>query len=410
MATTTPTVAPRGPILVCYRQDDGAATAQDIANMLRAVGVPVWIDSSDMGVGTFDSTFHRAARRGLSGTVFVATPNVVRSDFIREQEAPTWDALARDPDFILAVVNDHPSTESDGVDYSFPDSLLRDVQSSLADFKQYPVSDPQYLDDLCRDITYRRLEILRAEQDVPDDELRLEIVTRAAPATAPTRWEIRSEIGPPLDGETLLTAPHRAQTAALTRNLPRLADRLGVQTVRIRGGLHLPVAAAVGMALPITRPGAVIFHDNTNAEWSSSGSATEIPELRTQGSSIGAAAGVAVLVDMVDAGEPEPAFDAMAQSLNIPSRTIALAVRSAIHPDAAVGLSRRIAAEIRDFAATNPGPVRLAMRAPAGLALHLGRHLNTLDVDLYDLDRHRTEYVRFARARAGGPNIIMETA
>lgn len=71
-----PRVDRRGPVLVCYRQDDGATIAREAARALRSVGVPVWFDENDMGVGRFDRTFRRAAEAGLSGAVFVATPNV----------------------------------------------------------------------------------------------------------------------------------------------------------------------------------------------------------------------------------------------------------------------------------------------------------------------------------------------
>ena len=388
-------------MLVCYRQSDGERLAQRVASGLRAVGVPAWYDRSDMGVGRFDQTFRRAAEAGFAGAVFVATAEVSESEFIRRDEAPVWDGLASDPTFILAVVNGYE--DEDGVvDYGFPASLVRLRDQRLEDFKQYPIADPSWLDELTSDVVQRRMEILAAR--APQGELRLEVSTRDEPSSRPTAWELRVEIGPVGDGSTVLTGREVDQVRRLTSQLPRLTARTGARTVRVRGGMHLPVAACIGLALPVTRPIRVAYEDQYAGMWDSAESAEPIELERADVVPPGGSGAHAVLVDLVASGEPGAEFIELASRIGAEGCVVAAASRDRLDPTVGVATAAAAADVIRGFVGgSTDRTVHLALRAPAGFALHLARHLNTHPVVLYDFDRMAGTYRRFATAMAGGP-------
>lgn len=402
-----PHVAPRGPVLMCYRQDDGWDLAHQITDALRSVGVPVWLDQTDMRVGRFARTFRRAAEAGLSGTVFIATPNVTDSNFIQEDEAPVWDKLANDSDFILAVLNAGPPKADGTVDYEFPDRLLRLREQKLEHFKQYSVTNDDWLDDLARETAEERLWILRS--DGPDDELRIEVSTRDEPTSTHSLWELRASIGP----AAVLGPDEAQQVRRLTRELPRLASRLGRETVRLGGGIHLPVAAALGLSLPVTRPGRVIVVDHNGEEWGPSEDEDPIPlELDASSFDGDGTNGAAVLVDMVSSGNPDPIFRKLLAELGAPGRVIRARTQQQIPPSRGAATARHVAEAIRDYAGQyGTQHLHLCLRAPASLSLLVGRHLNTYRVSLYDYDRDAAGYVHFVDARAGGPdgNVILES-
>lgn len=402
------TVDPRGPVLVCYRQDDGADLAHSAAAALRAVGIPVWLDKTDMGVGRFDHTFRRAAESGLSGTVFTATPNVSHSDFIRNDEAPVWEALSADPDFILGVINAGPQRQDGDPDYTFPDSLLKLREQRLANFQQYPVSEAGWLDRLVRDVAERRLTVIAT--GTGQTELRVEVQTRDEPSSNPSQWDLRATIGPASDGATVLGAEEAGQVRMLTRELSALASRLQRSTLRLRGGFHLPVAVALGLAFPTVRPGRVVVHDNEEGEWDSRGVGTMLDlEHAHVGEGTGEADGIAVLVDLVPGAAAE-GFEHLVQTLALPGLILRSVNRDRIQSEDGNTIAAQLADAIRDFAGSHGTyRVHLCLRAPAALAVHIGRHLNTLALSLYDHDRTTRRYVHFADAQAGGPagNVLI---
>ncbi len=258
-----PHTDPTGPVFVCYREDDGLPLAAAVAGVLRSVGVPIWFAPDDMGAGRFDRTFRDAAAGGLSGTVLVATANVAVSSFVQGVEAPVWKALMEDPDFVFAAVN--TATTTDGTtDFGFPDRLVPQPGQRIVDYKQYL---PSELDHLAADLAARRVGLLSSHG--PPDALSVEITTRDVPHARPSDWQLRATITPPSGGATVLGPAQVDPVRRLTRELPRLAARAGTRTVRVRGGMHLPVAVAVGLALPVTRGVRVVVHDAAGNEWDS---------------------------------------------------------------------------------------------------------------------------------------------
>lgn len=408
-AVDVPHTDPTGPVFVCYREDDGLPLARDVAGVLRSVGVPVWFAPDDMGAGRFDRTFKDAASRGLSGTVLVATENVAISNFIQRVEAPTWKPLLDDPDFVFAAVN--TATTGDGTtDFRFPDRLVPQPGQPLADYKQYEPSD---LDRLAAELAARRVRLLADHG--PPHALSVEITTRDAPHAGPSDWQLRATISPPSDGATVLGPAQAEQVRRLTRELPRLATRAGTRTVRVRGGMHLPVAVAVGLSLPVTRDVRVFVHDAFGDEWDSAArdGTSNLEPLPHDVAPGRDGDGVAVLVDLVSRGKPTPAFDAFVAELDVPGYVINAPTRDRISPDDGEATALRAAELVAEAAGRHHSPVvHLCLRTPAAVAVLLGRHLNTYRLSLYDLEdaTDPPRYVRFAAARANGPdgNVIME--
>ena len=398
-----PTVDRRGPVLVCYRQDDGATIARETTRALRSVGVPVWFDENDMGVGRFDHTFRRAAEAGLCGVVFVATPNVTRSDFIRSDEAPVWDGLANDQEFVLAIVNGGPAGPEGRPDYSFPGELLALREQRLERFKQYPVAEDGWADRLVREIAERRLQLLSSE--TPERELRVEVSTRDQPSSTRSAWELRATIGPSAEGTAVLGPLEVDQVRRLTRELPVLASRLQRDTLRLRGGFHLPVAVAIGLAFPTVRPGRVVIEDSYGATWDSHvrGRKVDLDPVDV-GSPDGDGEGVAILVDFVP-GKPADGFERLAEQVRVPARILTAAGRQRLDAADGTTVAEQVADAIRDFAGTHvTNRVHLCLRVPAALAVLIGRNLNTYRLALYDFDRTTGLYARFSDAQAGGPS------
>ena len=82
-------VSPRGPVFLSYRHSDGAELALALAWALRAAGVPVWLDRSDLPPGDTERRLEEAMQSGLSGAVLLVTPDIGASSVVKEIELPT---------------------------------------------------------------------------------------------------------------------------------------------------------------------------------------------------------------------------------------------------------------------------------------------------------------------------------
>ena len=81
-------VNPRGPVFIPYRQSDGFILAEDVAWALRAAGVPVWHDKSDLFPGDTNLRLEEALSSGLSGAALLTTPEIGLSGPVRVFELP----------------------------------------------------------------------------------------------------------------------------------------------------------------------------------------------------------------------------------------------------------------------------------------------------------------------------------
>ena len=59
-------VDPLGPVFISYRQSDGTDVAVGLAWALRAAGVPVWHDQTDLPPGDTNRRLAQALASGLS--------------------------------------------------------------------------------------------------------------------------------------------------------------------------------------------------------------------------------------------------------------------------------------------------------------------------------------------------------
>ena len=107
-------VDPRGPVFISYRQSDGREIAVALSWALRAAGVPVWHDQTDLPPGDTERRLAEAMSSGLSGAVLVVTPEIEDSGAIRDIELPRLLELEKHSEFTLAVgstVEEQPGTE-----------------------------------------------------------------------------------------------------------------------------------------------------------------------------------------------------------------------------------------------------------------------------------------------------------
>ena len=130
-------VSPRGPVFLSYRHSDGAELATALAWALRAAGVPVWLDRSDLPPGDTERRLAEAMQSGLSGAVLVVTPDVGASTVIRDTELPQLLALEAEGAFTLLIASTI-GAEAGGLDYSAPDRLLSQNMPILKGLRQDP--------------------------------------------------------------------------------------------------------------------------------------------------------------------------------------------------------------------------------------------------------------------------------
>ena len=118
-------IDPRGPVFISYRQSDGRDIAVALAWALRAAGVPVWHDRSDLPPGDTERRLAEALSSGLSGAVLLVTPDIKSSKAIRDIELPRLLELEKHAEFTLAVGSTVEAQHGTSrLDYSAPDRLL----------------------------------------------------------------------------------------------------------------------------------------------------------------------------------------------------------------------------------------------------------------------------------------------
>src|SRR3546814_634571 len=151
-----------GPVFISYRQSDGTEVATDIAWALRAAGVPVWQDKSDLPPGDTRDRLDEALDSGLSGAVLLLTPEIQHSEVVRDTELPRLLALAKDRSFALSIGSTIERSPGK-LDYRAPDRLLHQRRARLSRFDQRPISTGTQRAELARIQCRRRMQALHAE-------------------------------------------------------------------------------------------------------------------------------------------------------------------------------------------------------------------------------------------------------
>ncbi|MGI3225002.1 SAVED domain-containing protein [Streptomyces sp. GTA36] len=404
-------------MFISYRQSDGSPQAELIENLLRAAGLVVWRDRTDLRPGTTTDRLEQALTQGLSAAVLVVTPQIAHSDIVRERELPRLLQLDEDPAFSLCIANKTPRAGSDTqCDYAAPDRLLRLAPSqTLADKKQSNMLQPSGKREIVRDLLMHRVEQRKSAIHNEGRAFTIRVQTRPAPfAVDAGEDDLHIRIRAADDGRL----PSREGLKLLQTTLPLISDAVyatGAHTVRVSGGAHLSVALALGAALPETKIGNVEVVDTRNDLWTSTAAGDDplTSELHTQPIDLAQAQTpdsdrVAIFVTLT----PHPDRTAFEQLLHDSSdgftaaATVSVASGSRLDPREAARLSAATAQQIKELAARNGrAEVHLAFHGPYTMALLVGRHLNTLRTVVYEWDDATSGRPRYTPALVLEPGV-----
>ena len=173
-------VDPRGPVFVSYRQSDGSALATETAWALRAAGVPVWHDQSDLPPGDTERRLAEALESGLSGAVLLVTPDIEYSRVVREIELPQLLELETDEAFTLSVLSSI-EREPGKLDYDAPDRLLAQPSGTLRRLKQQPAYTQRQGADVARAQCQRRMQAIQRDVEAAGRVVTVDVQTRIPP-------------------------------------------------------------------------------------------------------------------------------------------------------------------------------------------------------------------------------------
>lgn len=379
-----------GPVFISYRASDGQRLAYRLAWALRAAGVPVWHDETDMPPGDTVARMGEALSGGLAGGVVVVTSEVASSTAVRETEFPMLRELSeRDDRFALVLANSvHLPGQDQGIDYDAPDQLLGTALGTLSVVKQYALSPDGGEGVIAQRLAELRMDTLRAEGV---SVLTINIQTRADPRSVDQDAGLVVRTLPPSAGRRAPPLESWAPLAWLFNNLPRLVTSSGASEVRVSGGAHLSVAFALGASLPTTAFGPVSVEDQHGAAWQGDGGEAaglleSVEDLGRDG------APLAVFLDVAQHAPPTDTFGRYVRASPrgySGSLVIALQDRSGLI-DAGEGFATAsdVAARIRRVAASHDSNhIHLFLRCPFAIAVFLGRMLNTLEIHLFEWEQ-----------------------
>ena len=260
-------VSPRGPVFLSYRHSDGAGLALALAWALRASGVPVWLDQSDLPPGDTERRLEEAMESGLSGAVLLVTPDIAASSVVKEIELPHLLRLEAEEAFTLSIASTIEA-EAGGLDYSAPDRLLSRTVPELGGLRQDPALTSRDIANIARSHCRQRMEALRAGIESAGQVIDINLQTRIVPSAVGPYGDLVVRLRPSTPGDR---RPHRQGLDDLRlflSDLPHLLEIAGARHARISGGAHLSVAFALGAALPTTLIGNVNAVDTAGHAWS----------------------------------------------------------------------------------------------------------------------------------------------
>lgn len=417
------TVDPRGPVLISYRQSDGRDPAVALAWALRAAGVPVWHDQTDLPPGDTRRRLDEALDSGLSGAVLLVTPEIEHSSVVREQELPRLLSLAADPSFTLSVASTI-ERENGGLDYDVPDRLLHQPAGTIEGLLQQPVSTPAQRAVIAHQLCRRRMEQLRPEV-VDTGQLLFDVQTRVPPVASRFDADLMLRLRPPPAGQRRPSAAGLRDLQHFLVHLPELVVLAQAESISVRGGAHLSVACALGAALPTTLIGRVEVVATDGAVWTSSGFVGE-----GSGRIIGPCepavhekdtGPVLLYVDLISP-RSDAAFEEFVRveaerfAGRVHLRPLTEAPLDSVDAMELTGeLNHAIRALANQYRTTE---VHLLLRCPYPIALLLGRSLNTLTAHLYEWDDRANPGTQLAsyvpslvlRSGSGGSSIDAVTA
>ena len=385
-------VSPRGPVFLSYRHSDGAGLAMALAWALRAAGVPVWLDRSDLPPGDTERRLEEAMQSGLSGAVLLVTPDIGASSVIKDIELPHLLRLEAVGAFTLSIASTIEA-EAGGLDYSAPDRLLSRTVPKLKGLRQDPALTSRDIANIARSHCRQRMEALRAEIESAGQVIDINMQTRIVPSAIGPYGDLVVRLRPPMNGDR---RPHRQGLEDLRLflgDLPHLLEIAGARRAKVSGGAHLSVAFALGAALPTTLLGDVEVVDTAGHTWTSSDNAPapaastrllEVIDRSTRGTPIGDAV---IYVDLLPT-RSDPAFDRLVEA-RLGQLASVFHIRPVAEgnllPEDAGAIVAEASHAIRQAASrSETSEVHLLLRCPWTVGLLLGRTLNTIRVRLYE--------------------------
>lgn len=386
-------VDPLGPVFISYRQSDGMEIATDLAWALRAAGIPVWHDQTDLPPGDTKRRLQEALASGLSGAVLLITPEIEHSEVIRDIELPHLLDLESDPAFTLAIGSVVEMQDGSGaLDYSAPDQLLQQEPGTLEGLNQQKAAGTEDRATLAISLSRRRMMQLRGSVEDAGGILILDIQTRVPPSASQFDGDLVLRLRPPVAGERRPHASGLEDLSLFLGQLPELLTIAGADAIRIRGGAHLSVACALGAAIPTTLIGRVEVVDTQGHIWTLTGQAPTpgrsnlfdfvVPTTREH-----ERGPVLVYVDLLPQ-RSDAAFEELAESsASIHAGIAHLRSKGSnlLAPEQADVIVGEITDRIRSLANSHKTTeVHLLLRCPYPIAALLGRTLNTLTVHLYE--------------------------
>lgn len=395
---------PLGAHFLSYRQSDGTAVTDEIMWRLRAAGVPVWRDASDLPPGDTAERLVQALEGGLAGGLLVITEDLAHSSVVRDIEAPRLITLAEQTEFGLAIANT-VLDEHGQVDHGAPDRLLQRTDGKLRGVLQYAVGDPAEVHKLIEGVRNLRMTNARAQVAAGGGRARIDVQTRnhgAAADRSGAELDIRIK---PSTGGPLPNIEGLWYFADAAPGLPGALTRAGARHVVITGGAHLSVALALGTLLPAARIGRMEVVDQYDQRWAAGSeyhpavrddllTAVDARELDRDGP-------VCLYLDLRD--EPSDA----AYNTFVREHESDFAAFVHVRPTSAGGLDPARAGDLAvrcaRFARLLSGShanadLHLLYRGPFGLAVLVGRLLNTVRTVAYEWDPSAQGRPRFVPA------------
>ena len=385
-------VDPHGPVFISYRQSDGTGIAMETAWALRAAGVPVWHDRSDLPPGETNRRLTEALESGLSGAVLLVTPEIKNSKIIRQIELPRLLELARDKAFTLSVLS-AVEREPGKLDYSAPDRLLRRHPGTLSALRQDAAGTPAQRADAAHAQSRRRMEAVRPTVESVGRFLTIDVQTRIPPFATRVNADLVLRLRPPLDGDRRPNHEGLQDLAAFLADFPQILAVAGAEHATIRGGAHLTVAYALGAAMPTTLLGTVDVVDTGGNVWSLSGNApapagqNKLLDVSSSARFTSQDGPLLIYLDLLPQ-RSDAAFNALSTegadgfSRVFQIRTVA---GGDLVPEESGALVGEVSQIIRGLAGQyRTTEVHLLLRSPWAIALLVGRTLNTMRVHLYE--------------------------
>ena len=363
-----------------------------LAWALRASGVPVWLDQSDLPPGDTQRRLEEAMQSGLSGAVLIVTPDIAASSVVKEIELPHLLRLEAEGAFTLSIASTIEA-EAGGLDYSAPDRLLSRTVPELRGLRQDPALTSRDIANIARSHCRQRMEALRSGIESAGEVIDINLQTRIVPSATGLNGDLVVRLRPPTPGDR---RPHRRGLEDLglfLSDLPHLLEIAGARHARVSGGAHLTVAFALGAALPTTLIGNVDAVDTAGHAWSNSGNAPapgassrqlEVMDHSPPGSPKGDSV---VYVDLLPT-RSDAAFDRFVETY--PSRLACVfhirpVAEGDLLPEDAGAIVAEASHAIRQAASrSETSEVHVLLRCPWTVALLLGRTLNTIRVSLYE--------------------------